>query len=97
MSINDDAERLIKLMKNHANNEVNNNAIQSIHREGYITENLGNNLYKECINKEIFTIEAREGLTLNVNDVVCILLYNGNASYMMIDFKKPKSWNKKIK
>ena len=95
MSINQDAERLINLMKNHATNEVNNNAIQSIHREGYVTESLGSNLYKVCINKEIFTIEAREGLTLNVNDIVCILLYNGNSSYMMIDFKKPKSWNKK--
>lgn len=91
-SIDKQAERLINLMQVHSAKEVNNNAIQSIHRIGVITEVLTDNNYKVKIDEQEYIIEARQGLTLTVKDVVYILLCNGDINRKIIDFKKPKNW-----
>lgn len=55
--------------------------------EGYIKSSLGNNVYIVVINKVEYTVSAREGTVFIVGDVIYILLYNGNFSKKIIDFK----------
>lgn len=94
LNLNEGADILINAMKTHSKNEVNNNAIQSIHRLGYIKEILTNNQYTVWIDEHEYIIEARQGLTLSVNDVVIIMLFNGDINFSWIIDKKPKSWKK---
>ena len=94
LDINESADILINAMKTHSKNEVNNNAIQSFNRLGYIKAILTNNQYTVCIDEHDYTIEARQGLTLSVNDVVIIMLFNGDINFPWIIDKKPKNWKK---
>lgn len=41
------------------------------------------------INGEQENLTARSGLSLNVNDVVLVLVPNGNTSFKFIDLKRP--------
>lgn len=88
------SDKLIKLMKINASNEVNNNSIQKVNQTGIITSiiDASSNLYEVKIDGEIFQIYARENLTLSVGNIVIISLYNGDINKRVIDFKKPKNW-----
>lgn len=92
LNLNKGADILINAMQTHSKKEVNKNAIKSIHRQGYIKTVLGNNLYTVVIDEEDYTIEARDGLNLLANDIVIIMLYNGDISKPWIIDKKPKNW-----
>jgi len=92
INLNEGAEILINAMQTHSKNEVNRNSIQSMNRQGYIKTVLGNDLYTVVIDEEEYTIEARQGLTLSVKDLVVIMLYNGDISRPWIIDKKPKNW-----
>jgi hypothetical protein len=92
LNLNKGADILINAMQIHSKNEVDRNAIKSMHRQGYIKTVLGNNLYTVVIDEEDYTIEARDGLNLSVNDIVIIMLYNGDISRSWIIDKKPKRW-----
>jgi hypothetical protein len=94
LNIDESAEILINAMKTHSQNEVNNNAIQSIHRLGYIKAILTNNQYTVCIDEHDYTIEARQGLILSVNDVIIIMLFNGDINFPWIIDKKPNNWKR---
>ena len=57
--------------------------------EGKIVEVIGDGRYKIIINGEEDIVNARNGLDLSVNDVVLILVPNGNTSFKFIDLKRP--------
>lgn len=88
----DIAKRLKSLIQKHSDEAVINNSIQSIHRQGYITQILSNNIYTVMIDKQEYDIEAREGLNLIINDTVIIMLFNGDINRPWIIDKKPKTW-----
>lgn len=92
MAIGKQVDDFLDIVKNGSQKEVKNNAIQKTHMEGYIKQVLGNDVYIVAINKVEYTISAREGMTLAIGDVVYVLLYNGNFSKKIIDFKKPSTW-----
>jgi hypothetical protein len=52
---------------------------------------LSNGKYVVTINGADETIPSREGLTIVINDVVLVMVYNGNSSFKFVDCKKP-SW-----
>jgi hypothetical protein len=84
------ANRLVKLIKKHSKDLIDDNIID-IHRQGYIKAVLSNNLYTVNINNQDYNLEARNGLTLSVNDVVLIMLFNGDINRAWIIDKKPKN------
>ena len=57
--------------------------------EGVITAINLDETYNIRINNEISTLYAREGLSLQVNDIVMILVINNNYSQKIIDFVRP--------
>lgn len=59
------------------------------YKEGKIQTDNGDGTYNVLINEEIFTVKARAGLTLSVNDIVYIMIPNGNESFKFIDMKRP--------
>jgi membrane protein implicated in regulation of membrane protease activity len=93
-SIVQQSDKLVRLTRMLASNEVNNNSIQKVNQTGTITSiiDANNNLYEVKIDGETFQIYARENLTLSVGNIVIISLYNGDINKRIIDFKKPKNW-----
>ena len=86
------AQGLLDLIEIVLNNS-NSNTIKSIHRQGYITQVLVDNTYKVMIDEKEYTISAREGLILALNDIVIIMLFNGDINRpWIIDKKTWKSW-----
>ena len=57
--------------------------------EGVVIEGNLDGTYNIRINNEISTLYAREGLSLQVNDIVMILVINNNYSQKIIDFVRP--------
>lgn len=57
--------------------------------EGVITEDNLDGTYDVRINNEISTLYAREGLSLQVNNIVMILVINNNYSQKLITMKRP--------
>ncbi|MDI9215994.1 hypothetical protein [Clostridium tertium] len=57
--------------------------------EGKIVAVNSDSTYNVKINGDTEKLKARQGLTLNVNDVVLVLVPNGNTSFKFIDIKRP--------
>lgn len=91
MNLVDGANILIDAMKTHSKNEVQNNAIQRDYIEGFITAlpSNGSNIYTVMINNEEYQVPTRDGLVLNVHDIVIIALFNGDFNKKWIDLKRP--------
>ena len=57
--------------------------------EGVVTVDNADGTFDVRINGEISTIPIREGLTLQVNDIVIIMIPNNNNDQKWIDLKRP--------
>lgn len=57
--------------------------------EGKVLSKNLNGTYLVIINGEQENLKARSELNLNINDVVLILVPNGNTSFKFIDLKRP--------
>lgn len=61
----------------------------SYYLEGIIETINVDSTYTVKINDEVFDIKTREGLVLNVGDIVMICVPNGNFNNKFIDMKRP--------
>jgi hypothetical protein len=58
--------------------------------EASITKNNGNSTYNLIYNDSpLLNIKARQGITLQVGDIVLVCVVNGNFSNKFIDLKRP--------
>lgn len=58
--------------------------------EASITKNNGNNTYEINYNDSILpSVKVRQGLALQVGDIVLVCVVNGNFSNKFIDLKRP--------
>lgn len=85
-------DALINLITSTCKDLINKISINKTHMEGRIKAlpSNGSEKYIVIINGEDYLIPPRQGLTLNVGDVVVITLYNGDSNRKFIDMKRPK-------
>jgi hypothetical protein len=57
--------------------------------DGKIVKINDDGTYDTNINGEIYTLKAREGLNLSLNNIVKVMIANGNFQDKFIDLKRP--------
>ena len=95
MSDVDQANRLIALMKTHAEKEINTNAIKRMNQIGRITglPTIDEPRYLVSIDGDIVKLPCRSDLNLAIGNIVIIMAFNGNINQRWIFDKKDwTSW-----